>query len=52
MSSSLAAASKTLIGASKEVDLEVNAEKTIYIITCRGVFVRKITGSRTDDWIY
>jgi hypothetical protein len=52
MFSSLAAASETLIGASKEVDLEANAEETKYTVTCRGIRVTKITGSNSDDWIY
>jgi hypothetical protein len=25
---------------------------TIYIVTCVGVCMTKITGSRSDDWIY
>jgi hypothetical protein len=46
MFSSLAAASETLIDASKDVDLKVNAEKTKYTVTSRGLRVPKITDSR------
>jgi hypothetical protein len=36
-------------------DTEVFRNKTvslIHIFTCKGVRVTKITGSRSDDWIY
>jgi hypothetical protein len=40
---------QTLIDASKEVDLEVNPEKTNYTVTCMSM---TIDGVWIGDWIY